>query len=181
MNFPPKAIAARKGASLRQSGDQALLQSASTATEKQTRRGHTASPPLVKKDFDKLVDGEASSPARCRASNLRFEPSAVSPRAKPENPKGFQPPCHPLQFLLESFGFRPQKLQRNGFCSGELNVPPQKSSRPRRSRRRGRWLFERAPALSSSPGVFRQPAFFVRACAQSWTERGKSRNKPRGA
>ena len=87
--------------------------------------------------FDKLVDGGASSPARCRASNLRFEPSAVSPRAKPENPKGFQPPCHPLQFLLESYGFRPQKLQRNGFCSGKLNFPPQKSSRPRRSRRRG--------------------------------------------
>ena len=78
---------------------------------------------LVKKGFDKLVDGEASSPARCRASNLRFEPSAVSPRAKPENPKGFQPPCHPLQFLLESFGFRPQKLQRIGFCSGKWNFP----------------------------------------------------------
>ena len=56
---------------------------------------------LVKKGFDKLVDGEASSPARCRASNLRFEPSAVSPRAKPENPKGFQPPCHPHQSPLK--------------------------------------------------------------------------------
>ena len=47
------------------------------------------------------MDGEASSPARCRASNLRFEPSAVSPRAKPENPKGFQPPCHPHQSPLK--------------------------------------------------------------------------------
>ena len=56
---------------------------------------------LVKTCFDKMVDGEARSPARCRASNLRFEPSAVSPRAKPENPKGFQPPCHPHQFLLK--------------------------------------------------------------------------------
>ena len=58
-------------------------------------------PQLVKKGFDKLVDGEASSPARCRGSNLRFEPSAVSPRAKPENPKGFQPPCHPHQSPLK--------------------------------------------------------------------------------
>ena len=56
---------------------------------------------LVKKGFDKLVDGEASSPARCRASKLRFEPSAVSPRAIPENPKGFQPPCHPHQSPLK--------------------------------------------------------------------------------
>ena len=138
---------------------------------------------LSKKIFDKRVDGEASSPARCRASNLRFEPSAVSPRAKPENPKGFQPPCHPLQFLLESFGFRPQKRQRNGFCSGKLNFPPQKPSRPRRSRRRGRWLFERAPALSSSPGVFRQPekagtligCRIVRSAARQQEEPGTAR------
>ena len=70
---------------------------------------------LVKKGFDKLVDGEASSPARCRASNLRFEPSAVSPRAKPENPKGFQPPCHPLQFLLKSKRFPGAKTARKRF------------------------------------------------------------------
>ena len=70
---------------------------------------------LVKKGFDKLVDGEASSPARCRASNLRFEPSAVSPRAKPENPKGFQPPCHPHQFLLKSKRFPGAKTARKRF------------------------------------------------------------------
>ena len=61
------------------------------------------------------MDGEASSPARCRASNLRFEPSAVSPRAKPENPKGFQPPCHPLQFLLKSKRFPGAKTARKRF------------------------------------------------------------------
>ena len=60
-----------------------------------------ADPSACQKNFDKLVDGEASSPARCRASNLRFEPSAVSPGAKPENPKGFQPPCHPHQSPLK--------------------------------------------------------------------------------
>ena len=65
--------------------------------------------------FDKLVDGEASSPARCRASNLRFEPSAVSPRAKPENPKGFQPPYHPHQFLLKSKRFPGAKTARKRF------------------------------------------------------------------
>ena len=70
---------------------------------------------LVKKGFDKLVDGEASSPARCRASNLRFEPSAVSPKAKPENPKGFQPPCHPHQFLLKSKRFPGAKTARKRF------------------------------------------------------------------
>ena len=70
---------------------------------------------LVKKGFDKLVDGEASSPARCRASNLRFEPSAVSPKAKPENPKGFQPPCHPHQLLLKSKRFPGAKTARKRF------------------------------------------------------------------
>ena len=70
---------------------------------------------LVKKGFNKLVDGEASSPARCRASNLRFEPSAVSPRAKPENPKGFQPPYHPHQFLLKSKRFPGAKTARKRF------------------------------------------------------------------
>ena len=67
------------------------------------------------KSFDKLVDGEASSPARCRASNLRFEPSAVSPKAKPENPKGFQPLCHPHQFLLKSKRFPGAKTARKRF------------------------------------------------------------------
>ena len=86
-------------------------------------------PQFVKKDFDKLVDGGASSPARCRVSNLRFEPSAVSPSAKPENPLGFQPSCHPYQFLLKSFRFPGAKTARK---------------------------FERALALSSSPRVFRQ-------------------------
>ena len=61
------------------------------------------------------MDGEASSPARCRASNLRFEPSAVSPRAKPENPKGFQPPYHPHQFLLKSKRFPGAKTARKRF------------------------------------------------------------------
>ena len=86
-------------------------------------------PQLVKKEFDKLVDGRASSPARCRVSNLRFEPSAVSPSAKPENPLGFQPSCHPYQFLLKSFRFPGAKTARK---------------------------FERALALSSAPRVFRQ-------------------------
>ena len=70
---------------------------------------------LVKKDFDKLVDEGASSPARCRVSNLRFEPSAVSPSAKSENPLGFQPSCHPYQFLLKSFGFPGAKTARKRF------------------------------------------------------------------
>ena len=75
------------------------------------RRGFS----LSKKIFDKLVDGGASSPARCRVSNLRFEPSAVSPSAKPENPLGFQPSCHPYQFLLKSFRFPGAKTARKRF------------------------------------------------------------------
>ena len=60
--------------------------------------------------------GRASKlPARCRVSNLRFEPSAVSPSAKPENPLGFQPSCHPYQFLLKSFGFPGAKTARKRF------------------------------------------------------------------
>ena len=61
------------------------------------------------------MDGGASSPARCRVSNLRFEPSAVSPSAKPENPLGFQPSCHPYQFLLKSFRFPGAKTARKRF------------------------------------------------------------------
>ena len=86
-------------------------------------------PQLVKKGFDKLVDGEASSPSRCRGSNLRFEPSAVSPKAKPENPKGFQPPYHPHQFLLKSKRFPGAKTARKRFLlwkirfSGRKNRP----------------------------------------------------------
>ncbi|MCI6291476.1 MAG: hypothetical protein MR620_09275, partial [Clostridiales bacterium] len=87
---------------------------------------------LVKKEFDKLVDGGASSPARCRVSNLRFEPSAVSPSAKPENPLGFQPSCHPYQFLLKSFRFPGAKTARKrvllwkmGFSAAKiLPCPP---------------------------------------------------------
>ena len=61
------------------------------------------------------MDEGASSPARCRVSNLRFEPSAVSPSAKPENPLGFQPSCHPYQFLLKSFRFPGAKTARKRF------------------------------------------------------------------
>ena len=61
------------------------------------------------------MDGEASSPARCRASNLRFEPSAVSPKAKPENPKGFQPPCHPHQSPLKIKDFSGAETARKRF------------------------------------------------------------------
>ena len=92
----------------------ARAQSAQSATRFITRREFCGFQ-LVKKGFDKLVDGEASSPARCRASNLRFEPSAVSPKAKPENPKGFQPPCHPHQFLLKSKRFPGAKTARERF------------------------------------------------------------------
>ena len=92
----------------------ARAQSAQSATRFITRREFCGFQ-LVKKGFDKLVDGEASSPARCRASNLRFEPSAVSPRAKPENPKGFQPPYHPHQFLLKSKRFPGAKTARKRF------------------------------------------------------------------
>ena len=67
------------------------------------------------KSFDKLVDGEASSTARCRASNLRFEPSAVSPKAKPENPKGFQPLCHPHQSPLKIKDFSGAETARKRF------------------------------------------------------------------
>ena len=66
------------------------------------------------------MDGEASSPARCRGSNLRFEPSAVSPRAKPENPKGFQPPCHPLQSPLKIEDFSGAEPARKRFFLWEL-------------------------------------------------------------
>ena len=61
------------------------------------------------------MDGEAGSPARCRASNLRFEPSAVSPKAKPETPKGFQPSCHPLQSPLKIKDFSGAETARKRF------------------------------------------------------------------
>ena len=81
---------------------------------------------LVKKGFDKLVDGEASSPARCRASNLRFEPSAVSPKAKPENPKGFQPPCHPHQSPLKIKDFSGAETARKRFFLWKMGFSGEK-------------------------------------------------------
>ena len=71
---------------------------------------------LSKMIFDKRVDGEASSPATVTLCS----------------------------FCLNPAGAGRKKLQGNAFCSGKWDFPPQKSSRPRRSRRRGRWLFERA-------------------------------------
>ena len=92
----------------------ARAQSAQSATRHIIRREFCGFQ-LVKKGFDKLVDGEASSPARCRASNLRFEPSAVSPKAKPENPKGFQPLCHPHQSPLKIKDFSGAETARKRF------------------------------------------------------------------
>ena len=117
------------------------------------------------KSFDKLVDGEASSPARCRASNLRFEPSAVSPRAKPENPKGFQPPYHPHQFLLKSKRFPGAKTARKRFLLWKMGFsdakivpcPPYtplgaiESSRGLRPSRALRGFFDSLGRRESSP------------------------------
>ena len=58
-------------------------------------------PQLVKKGFDKLVDVEASSPA------------------KPENPKGFQPSCHPLQSPLKIKDFSGAEPAGKRFFSGK--------------------------------------------------------------
>ena len=97
-----------------------------TAFQNETRRGRMVSPHSSSKSlFDELVDGRASSPATST------------------------PPV-----LLESYGFRPQKLKRNDFCSGKWDVSTQKSSRPRRTRRRGRLKYERASALSCSSRGF---------------------------
>ena len=121
---------------------------------------------LVKKGFDKLVDGEASSPARCRASNLRFEPSAVSPRAKPENPKGFQPSCHPLQSPLKIEDFSGAEPARKRFFLWKMGFSDAKSPRAHTmylhcqsygkavASGAGHCPVERAAALSSSPGGF---------------------------
>ena len=137
---------------------------------------------LVKKGFDKLVDGEASSPARCRASNLRFEPSAVSPRAKPENPKGFQPLYHPLQspLKIEDFsGAEPARkrflLWKMGFSGAKIApCPPYmplgaiESSRGLRPSRALRGFFdslgspERGAVAESDRGVRRA---YLRAAA----------------
>ena len=116
---------------------------------------------LVKKGFDKLVDGEASSPARCRGSNLRFEPSAVSPRAKPENPKGFQPPCHPHQSPLKIEDFSGAKPARKRFFLWKMGFtktapcPPCLLARPSYGEAAasgaGHCPVERVAALSSSP------------------------------
>ena len=52
------------------------------------------------------VDGGASSPARCRASNFQFEPWQFRPWAKPQNPMDSAPPATPtticLSFLMKT-------------------------------------------------------------------------------
>ena len=56
--------------------NQNLRQSRGVSLVANARRRPPAMPGAAcqKSLFDKLVDGGASSPARCRASNLRFEP-----------------------------------------------------------------------------------------------------------
>ena len=58
--------------------------------------------------------GEQAPPPGA-ASKSSILPSAVSPSAKPENPLGFQPSCHPYQFLLKSFRFPGAKTARKRF------------------------------------------------------------------
>ena len=111
---------------------------------------------LVKKDFDKLVDGGASSPARCRVSNLRFEPSAVSPSAKPENPLGFQPSCHPHQFLLKSFRFPGAKTAKKRFLRWKMGFSAAKILPCPPYMPLGTIELREGLALSISPRVFRQ-------------------------
>ena len=113
-------------------------------------------PQLVKKDFDKLVDGGASSPARCRVSNLRFEPSAVSPSAKPENPLGFQPSCHPYQFLLKSFRFPGAKTARKRFLLWKMGFSAAKILPCPPYMPLGTIEIREGFGLSSAPRVFRQ-------------------------
>ena len=92
-----------------------------------------ALPSACQKGSDKLVGGEVSSPARCRGSNRRFEPSAVSPRAKPENPKGFQPPYHPHQFLLKSKRFPGAKTAGKRFLLWKMRFTKTAPRPPRMS------------------------------------------------
>ena len=70
---------------------------------------------LSKKVLTSWWTGKQAPRPGADGSNRRFEPSAVSPRAKPENPKGFQPPYHPHQFLLKSKRFPGAKTARKRF------------------------------------------------------------------
>ena len=47
------------------------------------------------------VDGGASSPARCRASNFQFEPWQFRPTGETAESIGFCASCHPYHNLLE--------------------------------------------------------------------------------
>ena len=98
------------------------------------------------------VDGGASSPARCRASNFQFEPRQFRPQGETAESCGFCASCHPLQFPLKSFGFPGAETARKRFLLWEMGFPGAKiSTRARRACRRARFLCERAEALSRSP------------------------------
>ena len=132
------------------------------------------------KAFDKLVDGGASSPARCRASNFQFEPRQFRPQGETAESCGFCASCHPHHNLLEfSAKTLAANCARKRFLLWEMGFPDAKiSTRSRRARRfcrfpkssksvglgrlenplgfqpsrRQRFICERAAALSRSPG-----------------------------
>ena len=109
------------------------------------------------------------------ASKSLILPSAVSPLAKPENPKGFQPLQSPPGFFQNP---RARSLQGICFCSGEMGFPSAKIAREaaklnqrfrfagceatclpsgrqpcRRTRRRVRLKFERTSPSRALPQV----------------------------
>ena len=130
------------------------------------------------------MDGGASSPARCRASNFQFEPWQFRPQGETAESCGFCASGHPHHNLLEfSVGkLWPQIMQGSDFFSGKWDFPTQKSAPvsdargdfadfPNRQNRSAladlktlwvfnllagdRFLCERAAALSRSPGFGR--------------------------
>ncbi len=87
---------------------------------------------MSKSIFDKMVDG------------------GVSP-----------PPLPPSPIFARAAARHKQKLQGNDFCSGKWDFPTQKSSRPRRTRRRVRLKCERAWPSRALLGVLTIRAFPV--------------------
>ena len=68
----------------------------------------------------------------------------------------------PYQFPLKSYGFSGAETARKRFCSGKWDFPPQKSPRPRRTRRRGRLKRERASVLQFGMVVPHRPSAIPR-------------------
>ena len=95
--------------------------------------------------------GEQAPPPGAAAQIFNLSRGSFALRAKPQNPADSAPPATPSKFRSRRYAAQ-AKFARKRFLLWEMGFPDAKiSTRSRRTRRRERFICERAAALSRSP------------------------------